>query len=69
MLLESGFAVEEPAREVEERGGMVAGEDKSGVDKGVRLDEGPVEVDAERGEGGDDVGRRNRNGQKICPFS
>jgi hypothetical protein len=45
----------------------MAGEDEGGVDEGVRLDEGSVEVDAERGQGGDDVRRRNRDGQKMCP--
>jgi hypothetical protein len=44
---------------------MMAGEDEGGVDEGVRLDEGSVEVDAERGQGGDDVRRRNRDGQKC----
>jgi hypothetical protein len=64
VLFEGGFALGEPAGKVEERGGMVAGEDKGGVDKGVRLDEGSVEVDAEHGHGGG-VGRGNRNGQKC----
>jgi hypothetical protein len=67
VLLEGGFALEEPAGKVQERGGIVAGEDEGGVDEGVRLDEGSVEVDAEHGENGvgGSVGRGNRDGQKC----
>jgi hypothetical protein len=46
VAFKGGFALEEPARDVEERGGMVADNGKCGVVKGVRFDEGPVEIDA-----------------------
>ena len=48
MALKGGFALGQPAGEVQEDGGMMAGEGERGVDEGVRLDEGTVEVDAER---------------------
>ena len=56
MLLEGGFALEQPARELEQAGRMVAGESEGGVDEGVGFDEGAVEVDAERWE---------RNGSEL----
>jgi hypothetical protein len=48
MALKGGFALGQPAGEVQEGGGMMAGEGERGVDEGVRLDEGTVEIDAER---------------------
>jgi hypothetical protein len=46
VVLESGFALAEPARDLQEGGWLVAGEGKGGVDEGVGLDEGAIEVDA-----------------------
>jgi hypothetical protein len=65
MAFEGGFALGEPARDVQERCRMMAGDRESGVVKGVRLDEGPVEVDAEHWRRGN-VECRGRDGQK-CP--
>ncbi len=62
MALEGGFALEEPAGEAEERGGVMAGDGEGGVVEGVGFDEGSVEVDAEdRGEAG-----RRRRGEAGC---
>ena len=46
VAFEGGFALEEPARDVEERSGVVASDSEGGVVKGIRFDEGPVEIDA-----------------------
>ena len=46
VALEGGFALEEPAWEVQERGRPVAGEGEGGVVEGVRFDEGPIQIDA-----------------------
>ena len=48
VAFEGGFALEEPAGEIEEGSRVVAGNGKCRIMKGVRLDEGAVEVDAER---------------------
>jgi hypothetical protein len=47
MAFELGFALANPAGDVEERGGAVAGEGEDGVDEGVGFDEGAIEIDAE----------------------
>jgi len=47
VLFESGFSLEEPLGEAKEGGGTMAGEGQGRVDKGIGLDEGPVEIDAE----------------------
>ena len=56
----------QPARDLEERAGVVTGDGEGGIVKGVRLDEGSIEVDAERRQG-NDVKFGGGNGQK-CPF-
>jgi hypothetical protein len=53
MVFQGGFALEEPAGQLQEGGRMVTGDGKCGVMQGVRLDEGAVEVDAERWQRGD----------------
>ncbi len=47
-LLEKGFALRDPAGDGKERTWMLASEHQDAVDQGVGLDEGAVEVDAER---------------------
>ena len=59
VALEGGFALEEPAGEIEEGSRVVAGNGKCRIMKGVRLDEGAVEVDAKHRQRGDvDCGGR-----------
>jgi hypothetical protein len=53
MALELGFALGDPAGDVEERGGVVAGEGEDGVDEGIGFDEGAVEIDTEGGGAGE----------------
>ena len=50
VAFEGSFSLNEPAWEPQERCGFVTGERQGRVDEGVGLDEGSVEVDAERGE-------------------
>ena len=65
VAFEGSFALNEPARDIDERTGVVAGDGEGGIVKGVRLDERSIQVDAERRQGGD-VEWRGRDGQK-CP--
>ena len=53
MAFEGGFALDEPAGNVQQRGGVMAGDGEGGVVQGVGLDEGSVQVDAEHWQGGD----------------
>jgi hypothetical protein len=71
VAFKGGFALKQPARDVEERGRTVAGYGEGGVVKGVRLDEGPVEIDTKHwvdtGQWlGGEVECGGRDGQK-CP--
>jgi len=66
MVFKGGFALEEPAGELQQRGWMMAGDGEGGVVEGVRLDEGSIQVDAEDWDGRD-VDWRGRDVQK-CPF-
>jgi len=66
MAFKGGFALEEPAGELQQRGWMMAGDGEGGVVEGVRLDEGSIQVDAEDWDGRD-VDWRGRDVQK-CPF-
>jgi hypothetical protein len=66
VTFEGSFALNEPAGDVEERCRAVAGDGEGGIVQGVRLDEGPIQVDAEHRREGD-VECRGREGQK-CPF-
>jgi len=50
-LFESGFSLEKPPGEAREGGGTMACEGEGGVNKGIGLDEGAVEIDAESGGG------------------
>jgi hypothetical protein len=56
----------EPAGDAEKSCRTVAGDSERGVVEGVRLDEGPVQVDAEH-QGRGDAGGGGRDRQK-CPF-
>jgi hypothetical protein len=49
MTLEGSFALKEPAGDAEKRCRVLPGYGEGGVIKGVRFDEGPVEVDAQDG--------------------
>jgi hypothetical protein len=72
MTLEGSFALKEPAGDAEERCGALPGDGEGGVIEGVRLDQGPVEVDAkdrvdaDRWRGGEAWGR-GLNRQKFLP--
>ena len=48
MAFESGFALEEPAGDTEQRGGWWRASGEGGVDEGVGFDESAVQIDAER---------------------
>ncbi len=66
VAFEGGFALEEPAGEVQEGGRAVTRNGECRIMKGVRLDEGSVEVDAEHWQRGDvECGGRER---QKCPF-
>ena len=66
VTFQGGFALKEPAGYFEELSRVVTGDGQGGVMKGVRLDEGAVEVDTEHRESGD-FNFRGRRWQK-CPF-
>jgi hypothetical protein len=66
MTFEGRFALNEPARDMDERTRVVARDGEGGIVKGVRLDERSIEVDAERRQGGNvECGGRDR---QKCPF-
>ena len=67
MAFEGGFALEEPAGEVQEGSRVVAGEGERRVMKGIGLDEGAVEVDAEHRQRGD-VECGGRVGKSVLPY-
>jgi hypothetical protein len=46
IAFKGGFALEEPGGNLEQRCRALPGDGEGGVIEGVRLDEGPVEVDA-----------------------
>ena len=48
MVFKGGFTLEEPTGKLQKGSRMVTGDGKRGIMQGVRLDEGAVEVDAER---------------------
>ena len=52
VLFEGGLALGEPAGDLEQGARVLADEGEHRIDEGVGLDEGSVEVDAERGLGG-----------------
>jgi len=65
VAFKGGFALEEPAWNLQQSGRVMAGHGEGGVVEGIRLDEGSIQVDAEH-RGGRDVDCRGRDGQK-CP--
>ena len=65
MAFEGGFALEEPAGDVEDGYRVMTGCGEGQVVEGVGFDEGSVEVDAQYGRGGD-VESGGRDGQN-CP--
>jgi hypothetical protein len=64
VAFEGGFALNEPAGDVKKRCRAMAGDGEGGVVEGVRLDEGPIQVDAEHRRRGD-VECGVRDGQKV----
>jgi hypothetical protein len=71
VTFKGGFALEEPAGDAEKRRRTVPGDGEGGVVEGVRLDEGPVEVDAKNGVDGERwLGSEDRGGgrnRQKCP--
>ena len=68
VTFEGGFALDEPAGDLQERSRVVASEGKRRVVEGVRLDEGAVEVDAEHREGGGMSIAGAGMGKSVLPY-
>ena len=60
MALESSFSLSQPARDLENRGRMLAREGERGIDERVGFDQSAVKIDTERWKR-DGAGSRNRH--------